>query len=57
MQAIGEYPFFDETKHYCDDSISSENVYGLFDTTNTLMGAGSTQWQTDKTNQELEQYL
>ena len=56
-QAVDAYPFYEETKHYCYDSISFEKVYGLSDTLNDLRDAGSTQWQTDRTNQELEQEL
>ncbi|HWK07855.1 MAG TPA: hypothetical protein VNS58_29705 [Puia sp.] len=56
-EAIDAYPFYEETKHYCYDSIGFEKVYGLFDTIDDLRNAGSTQWQTDKTNQELEQEL
>ncbi|HWY34123.1 MAG TPA: hypothetical protein VNX68_05715 [Nitrosopumilaceae archaeon] len=56
-QAIDAYPFYEETKHYCYDSISFEKVYGLFDTLDDLRDAGSTQWQTDKTNLESEQEL
>ena len=56
-KAIDTYPFFEETKNYCYDSISFEKVYGLFDTIDDLRNAGSTQWQSDKTNQELENEL
>jgi hypothetical protein len=53
-KAIDTYPFYEETKNYCYDSIGLEKAYGLFDTIDDLRNAGSTQWQTDKTNQELE---
>ena len=56
-KAIDAYPFFEESKHYCYDSIGFEKVYGLFDTIDDLKNAGSTQWQIDKTNQELENEL
>jgi len=53
-KAIDAYPFYEETKLYCYDSIGFEKAYGLFDTIDDLRNAGSTQWQSDKTNQELE---
>ncbi len=55
--AIDAYPFYDETKDYCYDSIGFEKVYGLFDTIDDLRNAGSTQWQSDKTNHEMEEEL
>ena len=57
LKAIYAYPFFDESKQYCYDSIGFEKAYGLFDTIDELKAAGSTQWQSDKTNQELEEVL
>lgn len=56
-KAIDAYPFYEETKHYCYDSINFEKVYGLFDSIDNLRDAGSTQWQSDKTNKELEEEL
>ena len=56
-KAIDAYPFYEETKHYCYDSIGFEKAYGLFDTIDDLRDAGATQWQSDKTNQELENEL
>jgi hypothetical protein len=56
-KAIDAYPFYEETKHYCYDSIGFEKAYSLFDTIDDLKNAGTTQWQTDKTNQELENEL
>jgi hypothetical protein len=56
-KAIDAYPFYEETKDYCYDSIGFEKVYGLFDTIDDLRSAGSTQSQSDKTNQELENEL
>ena len=55
-KAIDAYPFYEETIHYCYDSIGFEKVYGLFDTLDDLKGAGN-QWHSDKTNQELEEEL
>ena len=55
-QAIDAYPFYEETKHYCYDSIGFENAYGLFDSIDDLKVACN-QWQTDRTNQELEDKL
>ncbi len=52
--AIDAYPFYKETKHYCYDSIGFEKVYGLLDQISDLKDAGSTQWQVNKTNKELE---
>lgn len=56
-KSIDAYPFYEETKNYCYDSIGFEKVYGLFDTIDDLRDAGSTQWESDKTNQELEDEL
>jgi hypothetical protein len=56
-KAIDAYSFYEETKHYCYDSIGFEKVYGLFCTIEDLRSAGSTQWQPGKTNEELEKEL
>ncbi len=56
-EAIDAYPFYEETKEYCYDSIGFEKVYGLFVMIDDLRCAGSTQWQSDKSNQELENEL
>ncbi len=53
-QALSTYPFYQEIKHYVYDGIGFEKVYSLLDTIGDLRDAGSTQWQADKTNQELE---
>jgi hypothetical protein len=52
--AIDSYPFYEESKYYCYDSIGFAKAYSLFDTIDDLKNAGSTQWQSDKTNKELE---
>jgi hypothetical protein len=56
-KAIDTYPFNEEAKNYCYDSIGFEKAYGLFDTIDDLRNAGSTQWQSGKSNQELESEL
>jgi hypothetical protein len=56
-KSIDAYPFFEENKHYCYDSISFEKAYGLFVTIDDLRHTGTSQWQPGKTNQELEQEL
>ncbi|MEC5146975.1 hypothetical protein [Chitinophaga sp. 212800010-3] len=52
--AIDAYPFYEESKHYCYDSIHFEKIYGILDQINELRHAHQ-QWQPAKTNAELEQ--
>lgn len=52
--AIDAYPFYEESKHYCYDSIYFEKIYGILDQINELRHAHQ-QWQPAKTNAELEQ--
>jgi hypothetical protein len=54
---LDTYPFFDESIHYCYDSIYFDKAYGLFDSLDDLRNAGSTQWQAEKTNEQLEREI
>ena len=56
-EALDSYPFFEENIQYCYDSIGFEKIYGLYTTIEDLRDAGTTQWQSDKTNKELEEEL
>jgi hypothetical protein len=55
-KAIDAYPFYEETKNYCYDSIGFEKTYGLFCTIDDLKYSGS-DWQAGKANQQLEEEL
>ena len=54
---LDAYPFFDESTQYCYDSINFEKSYGLIVNLDDLRNAGSTQWQVDKTNEQLENII
>ncbi|MEO6831947.1 MAG: hypothetical protein ABI378_06395 [Chitinophagaceae bacterium] len=56
-KALDAFPFREESKHFCYDSIGFAKAFGLFDTLEDLRDSGSTRWQDEKTNEELEQEL
>lgn len=52
--AVDVYPFLEETKQYCYDSIHFEKIYGIIVQIEELMAAWH-EWQPGKTNKKLEQ--
>ena len=54
---LKQFPFFEESINYCYDSIHFDKVYALFDCLDDLRNAGSTRWQADKTNEQIEKEI
>lgn len=51
------YPFSEEIKEFLYDSIGFSRAYGLFVTLDDLHDSGSTQWQSERTNMQIESEL